>query len=99
MIKRTSELRLRRCCFRFVVALLAQARLLADTAAQEVQLGAAHLAVPQHLHFVEARRVHYEGALNADAMRGEAAHREALRRTMTAQAHHHTLKGLKTLAV
>src|SRR5574341_409793 len=66
-------------------ALFLEAGRLAPASAQVVQLRAAHLGAADHFHLVYARRAEEEGALHADTVRGQAAHREI--RVVAAFAH------------
>src|ERR1700750_370816 len=62
---------------RLSVALLLDLRLLAAEVAQVVELGAAHVAAGHELDVVDDRRVHREGALDAD-LEADFADREGL---------------------
>src|SRR5258708_23571259 len=80
------------------LAALADARPLAHLLAQVVQLGAAHVAVAQHLDAVDARRVQQEGALHADAV-GDAADGELRTQAdLAAERDDHALEHLDALA-
>src|SRR5262245_622205 len=64
--------------------------------AQVVQLGAPHGALGHNLDLVDTRRVHREGPLHADAVRG-LAHREGLAVGPTAAADHRPFEDLDAL--
>src|SRR5581483_997254 len=79
------------------LATLTDAGPLAHLLAQVVELGAADVAVPQHLDPVDARRVHQEGALHADAV-GDPAHREGRPQAgLAAERDDHALEHLDAL--
>ena len=72
---------------------------LAGASSQEVELGAPHLVVAQHLDLLDARRVQQKRTLDADAMGGHASDGEAGTGGLVAAGHadHHALKDLNTL--
>jgi hypothetical protein len=80
-----------------VDAALAQRGGLADSLAQEVELGAAGLAVAHDFDLLDARAVHLEGALDADAA-GDAADRDGSLDATTAEAHDGAFEDLDALA-
>src|SRR5439155_27278519 len=67
--------------------------------AQVVQLGAPHLALTNDLECVQPRRMQQEGALHANAVRGDPAQREVLVDPAAAAANADPLELLYTLAV
>src|SRR6185312_4197653 len=75
---------------------LAQGRRLADPLAQEVQLRAPRLAVPDDLDLLDPRTVHHERPLDADAA-GDLAHRDRARDATATQAHDRALEDLDAL--
>src|SRR5699024_2822061 len=80
-----------------VGAALAEGRGLAGPLTEEVQLGAAHLAVAQDLDLVDARAVDLERPLDSHA-RGDAANRDGPGDAAAAQPHHDALEDLDALA-
>src|SRR2546428_13589677 len=79
-------------------ALLAEGRGLADALAQEVEGGATRVAVTRDLDLLHPRRVHEEGALDADAGR-DATYRDLLIEPAVAHPEHRALELLEPLAV
>src|SRR3954452_9309929 len=79
------------------LAQLADASLLADLAAQVVELRAVHVADLLHLDLVDLRRMQRERALDADAER-VLAHRERLADTGALALDHDPLEPLDPLA-
>src|SRR2546421_2762079 len=77
---------------------LADARRLAGTRAQVIELGAAHVALPLHLDRGDERRIGLEGALDALA-RGDLAHDEGGVEAAVALRDHHALEGLHALSL
>src|SRR6202521_489901 len=71
---------------------------LAAQRAQVVELGAPHLAAPDHLDAAERRRVQREDALDADAAR-DLAYGESLAGAAAPPANHHALEDLDPLLV
>src|SRR5512134_1896020 len=79
-----------------VGAALAERGGLADPVAEEVELRASCNAVTDHLDLLDARRVHHEGALHADAAR-DAANGDLLVQAAAAHAHYGALEDLDPL--
>src|SRR5215213_7522617 len=77
------------------VAALADAGALADTAAQVVELGPAHVAAGGDLDALDLRRVHRERALHADA-EGLLADREGLAHALALALDDEALEDLRT---
>src|SRR4051812_46052661 len=84
-------LRCRRGRLGFVIAALAQARLLANASAQVEELRASHSAVPDYLDFIQPGRIGNKGALDANAVRRQAAYGDALGCAVATQTHNHAL--------
>jgi len=78
---------------------LLKARPAAREAPQKVQPSAANFAVAFDHHFINTRRARQEGALNADAVAGDAAHGERGGRTAAVHVKHSAFKFLDALAV
>src|SRR5690606_18843107 len=72
---------------------------LASQISQVIELGAPHLAAAHHLDLLDARRIDQERSLDADAVRGDAAHGEVLVHTAGAAADDHALEDLDSLAI
>src|ERR1700720_2484125 len=81
-----------------LVAPLLDAGRLAAQRAQVVELGAPHLAAPDHLDAAERRRVQREDPFDADAAR-DLAHGEGLAGAAAAPADHHALEDLDAFLV
>src|SRR5579864_2422116 len=81
-----------------LVAPLLDAGRLAAQRAQVVELGAPHLAAPDHLDAAERRRVQREDALDADAAR-DLPHGEGLASAAAAPADDHALEDLDAFLV
>src|SRR6478735_2764372 len=71
----------------------------AGQSTEVVELGAANLTETSNLDLVDARRVDQEGALDADAMRGDAANREVFIHAAGTAANNDAFKNLDALAV
>src|SRR5687768_7026782 len=70
---------------------------LADPIAKEVELCSSSDTVADHLDLVDARCMHHEGALDADAA-GDAANGDGLVQAAAAHPHHGALEDLNPLA-
>src|SRR5919202_4115006 len=80
------------------LALLAKGGCLADALAEEVERGAASVPAAHDLDLLDSRRVHQEGALDADAV-ADPSHRHLTIETAVAQTHHGAFERLRPLAV
>ena len=78
--------------------LFAESGGLADSIAEEVKSRAAGMTMTDELDLFDARRVHHEGALNADAAR-DPTNGDLLVDAAVAHAKHGALEVLKALAV
>src|ERR1035437_9968912 len=100
-IRRLERLAAAMWLLRLVLALdaaLAQRGRLADALAQEVELGAAGLAVAHDFDLLDARAVHLEGALDADAA-GDPPDGDRAGDAATAKPHDGAFEDLDALAV
>src|SRR5579884_1912431 len=82
-----------------LAAALLDARGAAGQPPQVVELGAADAAGARHLDLLDARGMDEEGALDADAVGGDAAHREVLVDAAAAAANDDALEDLNALPV